>query len=67
MWKIFSVPCGSALYKFHCICTLSEKPDLSLNLIEDAICMLDGAWVLRTELTSSLQALKSLHAEVTSG
>jgi hypothetical protein len=19
MWKIFSVPCGSALYKFHCI------------------------------------------------
>jgi 1-acyl-sn-glycerol-3-phosphate acyltransferase len=20
MWKIFSVPCGSALYKFHCIC-----------------------------------------------
>jgi hypothetical protein len=18
MWKIFSVPCGSALYKFHC-------------------------------------------------
>jgi hypothetical protein len=19
MWKIFSVPCGSALYKFHCM------------------------------------------------
>jgi hypothetical protein len=22
MWEIFSVPCGSALYKFHCIKTL---------------------------------------------
>jgi hypothetical protein len=20
MWKIFSVPCGSALYKFHSVC-----------------------------------------------
>jgi hypothetical protein len=25
MWKIFSVPCGSALYKFHCI-TIDGRP-----------------------------------------
>jgi hypothetical protein len=25
MWKIFSVPCGSALYRFHCICKLIKE------------------------------------------
>jgi hypothetical protein len=24
MWKIFSVPCGSALYKFYCIKETTE-------------------------------------------
>jgi hypothetical protein len=25
MWKIFSVPCGSALYKFYCICDILRE------------------------------------------
>jgi hypothetical protein len=34
MWKIFSVPCGSALYKFHCIdkrCGSTRVQDLSIH------------------------------------
>jgi hypothetical protein len=27
MWKIFSVPCGSALYKFHCTASLFFNQD----------------------------------------
>jgi hypothetical protein len=35
MWKIFSVPCGSALYTFHCINTL-----ISVLLFKD--CCISG-------------------------
>jgi hypothetical protein len=32
MWKIFSVPCGSALYKFHCIWNVSYRYGSRLSL-----------------------------------
>jgi hypothetical protein len=32
MWKIFSVPCGSALYKFHCIYIFFCIPTFSRHL-----------------------------------
>jgi hypothetical protein len=35
--------------------THTEKLEHSLSLIEDAICMLDGAWILRSELATSLR------------
>jgi hypothetical protein len=36
MWKIFSVPCGSTLYKFHCSMYHSEtdKDNMEVDIIK---------------------------------
>jgi hypothetical protein len=33
MWKIFSVPCGSALYKFHCIKEISIRTSCGIKVV----------------------------------
>jgi hypothetical protein len=47
MWKIFSVPCGSALYKFHC--TLNRRIEEG-EISQEHGCDLQGT-------TAKLQAL----------
>jgi hypothetical protein len=50
MWKIFSVPCGSALYKFHCICICpccEHCPWLAIELLQ-AVMLLSHVFELET-------------------
>jgi hypothetical protein len=37
MWKIFSVPCGSALYKFHCITELQNSSPSNVGILGSSV------------------------------
>jgi hypothetical protein len=56
MWKIFSVPCGSALYKFHCtrivpsmrMGPLERNCDLTWHPNYIGLCCRDGKTIRKT-------------------
>jgi hypothetical protein len=57
MWKIFSVPCGSALYKFHRISIHIMTLGFTQNLTELSIRNLPGGKWLPTPNADNLTAI----------